>query len=390
MNKEFLTGRVIKAENGRISVVVTDETVDRSGESLPISSWDLTNFMKSPRMFADHDYSIGSITGKWENVRKENGKLIMDPVFHELTDLAKINKSLVESGFLDTTSVGFLRKAQKDGSVINELFEVSWVGVPCNPNARVLSAEAMAAVKAFAGVEGDEEAQSNEEEAKPAEQEEAPKEEPKAEETKPEDEAPAEGQEQAQEEKAEEKGIIDDTNAQHQAMMQVKRGYLDKIWLAVWRFCDAYCSDAVGPESITQMVDDLAEQMKGIASLESQPMSDDEMEEVMMGIKSFLEQKAGRVLSGKNRGIIGASIESMSASISTLKELLDATQPEEDEKGKQLDTEKKGTKPEGDHTKVIEAFKSFNASSDGASIRLLRIIHTATRDALHQARKRRV
>lgn len=389
MNKEYLKGRVIKSKTGRISVVVSDETVDRSGESLPVKAWDFSNFLKSPRMFADHDYSIQSITGKWENVRVENNQVIMDPVFHELTDLSKINKALVETGFLDATSVGFLRKAQKDGSVINELFEVSWVGVPCNPNARVLTAESLAAVKAFAGVEEEPEQANTETETE--EGAEAAKVEPEKTEEKVGEEKPVEEQTAATEEaKPEEKGIIDDTNAAHEEMMKVKRSYLDQVYRAVWRFCDAYCSDAVATESITTMVADLCEQLTNIASLEQQPMAEDEGEEVMMGIKSYFAQKAGRVLSSKNRDIISTSIDSMSASIAALKELLDATQPEGDEEAKAASgNEKKGAEPENAHAKLLKAFKDFNSNGEGSSTRLLRIINTATRDALHRAKQRR-
>lgn len=127
-----------KSKDGRITVIASDETVDRSGEVVPIDAWDLSNFRKSPRLLIDHDYSVKSVVGLAENIRVQGRQLLFDPLFHEITQAAKETKQMVEQGFLDTVSVGFLRK--EDGNrIVNELLEVSFVAVPCNPNARTLS-----------------------------------------------------------------------------------------------------------------------------------------------------------------------------------------------------------------------------------------------------------
>jgi hypothetical protein len=58
-----LKASVTKAADGRVTIVASDETIDRSGEAIPVSSWDLSNFQKSPRLLIDHDYSVKSIVG---------------------------------------------------------------------------------------------------------------------------------------------------------------------------------------------------------------------------------------------------------------------------------------------------------------------------------------
>ncbi len=167
-----LKATVTKAADGRVTIVASDETIDRSGEAIPVSSWDLLNFQKSPRLLIDHDYSVKSIVGLAENIRAENRQLLFEPLFHDITDAARETREMVEQGFLDTVSVGFMRNQAQDGTMKNELLEISFVAVPCNPNARTLSvkdigdAEAKA-VEAFIG-------KSEKPEEKPADPEPAP------------------------------------------------------------------------------------------------------------------------------------------------------------------------------------------------------------------------
>lgn len=164
-----------KSEDGRITVIASDETVDRSGEVVPIDAWDLANFRQSPRLLIDHDYSVKSVVGLAENIRVQGRQLLFDPLFHEITQAARETKQMVEQGFLDTVSVGFLRR-EEGGRILNELLEVSFVAVPCNPNARTLSVKDIGpdeekAVEAF--VAKTQELVPTEEPPKPEEQEES-------------------------------------------------------------------------------------------------------------------------------------------------------------------------------------------------------------------------
>ena len=138
----------LKQEGDKIVVIASDETLDRHGDVLPISQWDLTRFRQAPRMLVDHNHQVEKIVGKWSNPKIDDGKLLLEAVFHDFTPLAKAVKQMVQEGFLNTVSVGFIpHSAEKDGGRESfELIETSWVTVPANPNAQV-----MAAFKALEG-----------------------------------------------------------------------------------------------------------------------------------------------------------------------------------------------------------------------------------------------
>jgi HK97 family phage prohead protease len=141
MDKQFINA-VLKKENDQLTFVASDETLDRGGEVIPIESWDLKNYSKNPVLLVNHDYQVQNIVGKATNIRIEDKKLLFDPVFHGITQLAKEVEAMVKEGILDTVSVGFMPHGpEKDGeSIKNELFEISFVPVPANPSASRLSA----------------------------------------------------------------------------------------------------------------------------------------------------------------------------------------------------------------------------------------------------------
>lgn len=137
MQKQFIRGYFKKSE-GKLTIVASDETLDRHGEVLKLESWDLSEFKKAPRLLVDHNHEVASIVGKAEGIRIEDNKLVFEPLFHEITQLSKDVKEMVDQGFLDTVSVGFIPHGPvKDGDVgRNELIEISFVTVGANPNAR--------------------------------------------------------------------------------------------------------------------------------------------------------------------------------------------------------------------------------------------------------------
>jgi phage head maturation protease len=132
----------LKKEDGRITFVASDETLDRGGEVIPIDSWDLSNFKKNPVLLVNHDYKVENIVGLAKRVRVESGQLLFDPEFHGITQLSREVKDMVEQGILNTVSVGFMPHGpKKDGDkASNELFEISFVPVPANPSAERLRA----------------------------------------------------------------------------------------------------------------------------------------------------------------------------------------------------------------------------------------------------------
>jgi len=325
--KTFLKGLVQKAENGDIIVVASDDSKDRAGDVIDQASWDLTNFNASPRMFVDHDYSVRSLTGIWKNVRVENGKLKMTPVFHEITELARVNKEMVEKGWLNTVSVGYIPHKDR-----NELLEVSWVGVPCNANARV----ERLSIKDIDGSEADQIEQFVKDEtpapeAKPEAEAPAPVAEPvpaPVEEPKPAESAPVEAPAE------EKKGLIDDVNAGNQGKREEKWPMIDAAFYAFDKFCCAFMSDATDPSQFAPMIDDLCASLivlKDAALPEA--MDDDAMmlrvQETMQKFVNARVTKAGRVLSAANRGTIETAIDAMESGTGALKDLLASIDSEE-------------------------------------------------------------
>ena len=133
-NKQLLQG-VIKNINGKLIAVASDESLDREGEVLKVEDWDLENYKKNPVILGGHVYQPEYVVGISQNTRIEDGKLLIEPLFHDITEYARGIKKMIEEGFLKTFSVGYLTR--KDGK--NELLEVSVVPVPANPQAMTLT-----------------------------------------------------------------------------------------------------------------------------------------------------------------------------------------------------------------------------------------------------------
>ena len=129
---------------GKMVFVASDETVDREGDVISIDGWELANFKRNPVMLWAHDPYQPPI-GQWKNIRVRtiNGKkkLTMEPDFHGKSELSRLIKELVESGYPpQTTSVGF-RPYEKQGNTFTkqELLETSFVSIPANPEATTLA-----------------------------------------------------------------------------------------------------------------------------------------------------------------------------------------------------------------------------------------------------------
>jgi HK97 family phage prohead protease len=126
--------------------ILSDESVDRMGDVISASGWELANFNKNPIALFGHrsDFPIG----KWSNLRTEGsalkGKLIMAPegTSQRIDEIRR----LIDAGILRAVSVGFRsleRQPRKDAEgryvgehfVRQELIETSVVSVPANANA---------------------------------------------------------------------------------------------------------------------------------------------------------------------------------------------------------------------------------------------------------------
>lgn len=374
-----------KAADGGLRVIASDESIDRSGESIPFESWDLSKFIKSPRLLIDHDYSVKSIVGRGEQMVKnsETRSIEFTPVFHDITQAARDTKEMVDQGFLDTVSVGFLRGQGAKGAVINELMEVSFVAVPANSNARVLSvkditADEESAVETF--VKGEEKATA---EGDPCQMEDG-----------------SEGTMQADdtgtlvcmmkkvEEEKEVKGAIADTITAED-MMDQKCDNLSEAWEIVYALCDVYCKPETPVEAWGALVTEAGNMIVALAAdptagepasesategLVSTHMKTDEAKKSFAEKKEkvFIVEKSGRVLSQKNRGIISIAKDAMSSSIVALEELLKAADAEEitsegDGEVKTVDSTSEKKREQTSYQKFIELRKILRAVNAGLS-----------------------
>lgn len=132
-----------------LEFVLSDATVDRYGDVVEPSGWDLKNFKKNPIALFGH--SSGFPIGTWTDLRVEGGKLIGRLKLAAHGTSARIDEliSLVEQGILRAVSVGFrpLESDPIDASrpygpqryKRQELLETSLVSVPANPAAVALA-----------------------------------------------------------------------------------------------------------------------------------------------------------------------------------------------------------------------------------------------------------
>lgn len=132
-------------ENGTFKVVASDETVDRVGETIKIDAWDLKNYLKNPIILFWHKYSdMDDVVWKATKIYVENNALIVEWIFAWTKSWQQL-RQLYEEWILKTVSVWFIVKERdaNDKKIITkaELLELSFVPVPCNPNALSLSKE---------------------------------------------------------------------------------------------------------------------------------------------------------------------------------------------------------------------------------------------------------
>lgn len=139
--KSQISSLEIKEENSdrKFRVVASTEDTDRSWEVIKLDWWDWENYMKNPVIIANHDYQIENIVGKATKIGIEDGKLIIEGVFSKSNPLGVLLADLYDEGMVKTVSVGFIPKQRQEDNrrIITsaELLELSFVAVPCNPNA---------------------------------------------------------------------------------------------------------------------------------------------------------------------------------------------------------------------------------------------------------------
>jgi HK97 family phage prohead protease len=144
MNKLYTKAEIKEKDAEVFTAVASSEVEDRQGEVVIQSGWDLKNFKKNPILLYMHDHTkpIGKATRVW--LDKATNKLMFKGFISEATDELRGYKQLMADGILNSFSVGF-RPTEMDGNQItkSELFEISLVSVPANPEARLLAVKSL-------------------------------------------------------------------------------------------------------------------------------------------------------------------------------------------------------------------------------------------------------
>ena len=131
-------------EDRPLTVVASDESVDRMGDVVRASGWDLAAYQRNPVFLWAHDHTRTPI-GRCEWIGVDGTRLLSTMSFAP-TAFAQEVETLYRQRFLRAVSVGFRAQAftfRKDGhgQVVGieytkqELVEISAVAVPANPQA---------------------------------------------------------------------------------------------------------------------------------------------------------------------------------------------------------------------------------------------------------------
>ena len=139
----------IDSDARTVTVVASDATLDRMGDTIDPAGWDITGYERNPVVMRDHSYRVENIIGQAERTWVEDGRLMqrhrIDP--GEANPEAQSVWARILSGSLRAVSVGFhavewRKRKDADGEwtggwdfLRQELLEVSWVAIPANPAA---------------------------------------------------------------------------------------------------------------------------------------------------------------------------------------------------------------------------------------------------------------
>lgn len=121
-----------------IGACASSGSMDRDGDILVPSGWELDNFRKNPVLLWAHDsYSLP--IGKATDISIVGNDLRFNAKFAEVeNEFAGQVAKLMRGGFLNSFSVGFIPKERDEAGRMSkmELLEISVVNVPANAEAR--------------------------------------------------------------------------------------------------------------------------------------------------------------------------------------------------------------------------------------------------------------
>lgn len=143
----YFTKATIKENTNDVFTAIASTGIeDRQGEIVEPSGWQLKNYKANPILLLHHDHTmpLGKATKVWVDKTTSKAKLMFKGFISTATDYGKAAKQLMEEGILNTFSVGF-KPIEMDGNTItkSELYEISLVSVPANPEARTLAVKTL-------------------------------------------------------------------------------------------------------------------------------------------------------------------------------------------------------------------------------------------------------
>jgi HK97 family phage prohead protease len=146
MNQLYTKAQIKEKAEGEFTAIASSEIEDRQGEIVRQTGWNLKNFKNNPVLLYMHDHAkpIGKATRVWLDKSGASPMLKFKGFISDATEELKGYRKLVEDGILNSFSVGF-RPLEMDGNEITkaELFEISLVSVPANPEARLLAVKSL-------------------------------------------------------------------------------------------------------------------------------------------------------------------------------------------------------------------------------------------------------
>lgn len=132
---------VTKKEDGtddiKYTMVFSTPDKDRHGD-IVVQNWMLDAYKSNPVLIDSHNYdSITNIIGRVLNIRVEDEHLKGELEFATMNPKGLLAKEMVEGGFINTSSVGFIpTEFDNEGRILkSELLENSLVSVPANARA---------------------------------------------------------------------------------------------------------------------------------------------------------------------------------------------------------------------------------------------------------------
>jgi hypothetical protein len=126
----------------RVAYVISDDTVDRAGDVIVQTGWNLAGFLQNPVVCLNHDTHNGLPIAKALSVTPEQHRTtsIAEFASAETYPLADTVYRLATGGFMNAASVGFAPEEWEESDsgiryLKSALLEWSCVNIPCNANA---------------------------------------------------------------------------------------------------------------------------------------------------------------------------------------------------------------------------------------------------------------